>query len=324
MPKKVVFMFPGQGSQYYQMGRELFNALPRFKAWMSFCDDIYSQYTGSSFIEELYSSERLKSEPFDNLIYTNAALLSIEYSLARVLMENGIKPDFLLGYSLGELTAAVIANSITIEDGLRLAVDYAEVIRTSQQNGGMLAIFDSLEIMRTHQVAFSTVRLSSINFDRGFVIAGDDQAVVKLQHYLSERAIICQKLPVNCAFHTEFMEPLRSAFLTTLGKTHFQAPTIPIVSALTASQVEQIDDEHLWQVVREPVNFAGAVRHLLREQDCQFIDVGPSGTLATFVKYMLPPNSASNFIETLNQYGKDIKTFEKLKSHFTNDAMLTA
>ena len=127
MKKPTVFMFSGQGSQYYQMGKELYEKHPRFKLWMNHCDNIVSPLIETSLIEVLYEQHK-KSEPFDNIVYTNPALLSIEYSLAKILMESGIKPDFFLGYSLGELTAAILSQGISLEQGLQLSVSFAKLL----------------------------------------------------------------------------------------------------------------------------------------------------------------------------------------------------
>src|SRR3954471_5340073 len=105
MKKQIIFMFSGQGSQYYQMGKELYEKNAQFKHWMDHCDEIVSPLIQTSLIEVLYRGKG-KSESFDNILYTNPALLCVEYSLFKVLNSMGVQPDFLLGYSLGEIIAA--------------------------------------------------------------------------------------------------------------------------------------------------------------------------------------------------------------------------
>ena len=99
MTRPVVFMFPGQGAQYYQMARELYDTHPRFKLWMQFCDEIARPLLNASLVDTIYQGEA--SNEFDRITLTNPALLAVEFSLAKIIMEMGIQPDFLVGYSLG-------------------------------------------------------------------------------------------------------------------------------------------------------------------------------------------------------------------------------
>ncbi|NQZ12186.1 MAG: acyltransferase domain-containing protein, partial [Algicola sp.] len=122
MKKPIVFMFSGQGAQYYHMGKELYECHPRFALWMDHCDEIVEPLIGTSLIDILYDESVTKGDPFDRVLYTNPALLCIQYSLSRVLMEMDIQPDYLLGYSLGEFTAAVVSGVMSLEEGLELLV----------------------------------------------------------------------------------------------------------------------------------------------------------------------------------------------------------
>ncbi|NJM17012.1 MAG: acyltransferase domain-containing protein, partial [Bacteroidales bacterium] len=114
----------------------------RFRYWMDHCSKIASPLIQTSLIEVLYSGPG-KSEPFDRLLYTNPALLCVEYSLANVLKEMGIQPDFLMGYSLGEIIAAVVSGAISLEDGIEFVVDMATIVEQKDQQADMLAIMES-------------------------------------------------------------------------------------------------------------------------------------------------------------------------------------
>src|SRR5688572_9620134 len=115
MTKPIVFMFSGQGSHYYQMGRELFEQQPIFRHWMQLADSIYQELTGLSIIHELYENGHKKSEPFVRTLLTHPAIFSIEYALGQIILEQGIIPDYVLGTSLGEFAAAVFAGVMTFE-----------------------------------------------------------------------------------------------------------------------------------------------------------------------------------------------------------------
>src|SRR5688500_6161604 len=124
--KRIIVMFSGQGSQYYQMGKELYEKNRQFRYSMDLCDEMVSPLIRASLTDVLYRGKG-KGESFDNILYTNPALLCVEYSLFSVLSGMGIQPDYIMGYSLGELTASVVSGAISLEDGIQLAVDTARL-----------------------------------------------------------------------------------------------------------------------------------------------------------------------------------------------------
>ncbi|WP_075185095.1 acyltransferase domain-containing protein [Teredinibacter haidensis] len=310
MRKPVVFMFSGQGSQYFQMGRELYETHPRFKLWMDHCDIYVKSATGHSLIETLYGDFD-KSHAFDDIVLTNPALVSIEFCLAQLLTEAKIQPDYLLGYSLGEFTAAVVAGVLTLEEGIELCVEVAKALKKYSPAGGMLAIISKEDIVQQHPQAFERCQVSGRNFENNFVVSGLEKDVSELQKYLSEKGVLTQRLAVKFAFHSDIMEPLKSTFKAITELFNYSAPRISIYSCTAGSKITALHEHHLWKVLREPVNFADTIKQVLNEGDFTFIDVGPSGTLSTSVKYCLPTDSGSNFMETMNQFGKDASVLEK-------------
>lgn len=314
MKKPIVFMFSGQGSQYYHMGKELYEGHPRFRLWMDHCDEIVHALTGTSLIDVIYREGVNKSEPFDRILHTNPALLCIEYSLARVLMEMDIQPDYLLGYSLGEIAASVVSGAVSLEDGLQLSVEYARLLEENCRPAGMLAIIESEDVVDRFPGIFRNCSLTGRNFEKNFVVSGLLEDIQRLQEALKRENIVCQRLPVNYGFHTELMDPVEDRFKNLARKTVFSPIGIPVVSALKTGGVREIDVDYLWEVVRYPVEFGKTVRQMLRNEDYAFIDAGPSGTLATFVKYLLPAGSRSTHFETINPFGRNLSTLDRLKA----------
>jgi len=315
-------MFSGQGSQYYHMGKELYENHPRFKLWMDHCDQIARPLLQKSLIDILYQQHN-KSEPFDRLIYTNPALLCLEFSLSKVLMEMDLQPDYVLGYSLGEIIASVVSGVLLLSEGIELVVEFAEIFEKNAQPGGMLAIINSADIIDQYPELFQNCWLAGKNFQSSFVVSGSIENIQILQSELDKKQVISQKLPVNYAFHTKLAEPYEQKFKQLGADFNYVSGKIPIISALKTEQVDKVDETHFWDVLRNPVEFEKTIRKMVSKDDYVFIDLGPSGTLAAFVKYILPSHSNSICLETINQYGKNLSSLEKLKANIPVDDYLT-
>jgi bacillaene synthase trans-acting acyltransferase len=309
----VVFMFSGQSSQYHQMGRELYDRHPRFRMWMEHCDEIAAPMIGCSLCEVLYRDGD-KNKPFDRLLHTNPALISFEYSLARVLMEAGATPDYLLGYSLGELSAAIVGGALTLEQGIGFAVDYARLVESESPPATMLAVIDVPDIESRYADQLAGCWVTARNFDRHLVVTGPVAAIRRLRDALTRDGVLHQVLAVNYGFHTEMQQPLESRFMELGRKRDFHALRIPLISCVDGAVYGSDADidgwrQRFWTTFRHPVAFDTTVRGLLGKGDFHFLDVGPSGTLATFVKYLLPAGSASMFSEVINPFGNDSRTY---------------
>jgi bacillaene synthase trans-acting acyltransferase len=313
-------MFPGQGSQYFNMGRELYAHHQRFRLWMDHCDEVVSDLTGTSLLQVIYQPIG-KAGFFDEIRYTNPALLAIEYSVAKVVMEMGIKPDVLLGYSLGEFVAAVVSGCCSLEEGMKLVIEYAALIEESCPPGGMLAILAKEHVMDDHPALFKDCWMAARNFETNFVVSGLAGSIDRLQAGLTDKGIVCQRLPVNYPFHTELIEWLEEPFKSLAAKVAFSKQAIPVVSSMTGRRVETLSSEHLWEVCRNTVGFARTVRDLDRSGECLFLDLGPSGSLSTAVKYALPPKSRSSHLEFLNQFGRDLVSVARFEASFRVNAV---
>lgn len=314
MQKPVVFMFSGQGSQYFHMGKELYENHPRFQLWMDHCDEIVEPILGESLMDIVYKQED-RTQAFDNILHTNPALLCIEFSLARMLMEMGLQPDYLLGYSLGEFTAAVISGAIELEDALQFLVDYAHLLQAESPYSGMLAIIESEELVKQEPELFANTWVTARNFNKNFVVSGLDADIRRVNQAMLDRKVICQRLPVNYGFHTEIMDPLKDRFMQMVKGLYPGNINIPTFSCFTKGQIDEVTPEYLWDLIRYPIEFSETVANMLDKGNFTFIDVGPSGSLATFVKYLLPLNADSTHVEVINQFGKNLNSIEKMRNY---------
>ena len=304
-------MLSGQGSQYYQMGKELYDKDRRFRAWMDYCDSELQMHIDVSLVEVLYR-QQAKSVPFDRIEHTNPAILCMEYSLVRLLIERGIEPDYLLGYSLGEFSAAVVSGVISLEDGIALVVEFARQLVQHTEPSLMLAVIGSTRLIEQHADAFRECWVTAENLPNNFVVTGRPEAITGLQKTLMRHSVPTQLLPVRFGFHTELMDPLEQAFKERAARVSLSPMRIPIVSARTTQRIEVLDAHHFWDVTRYPVRFEETLRRMLDSGDHFFVDVGPSGTLATFAKHLIPAGSGSECAEVMNQFGRDLSVVDRL------------
>jgi bacillaene synthase trans-acting acyltransferase len=313
MEKRVVFMFSGQGSQYYQMGRELYEKHEMFKYWMDYCNKIVTPLIHTSLIDVLYS-EKTKGIPFDEILYTNPALLCIGYSMSKTVQDMGFQPDCVLGYSLGEMIASVVSGAISLEDGIRMVVGLAKLVTDKTQQAEMLAILETKKIILNFPDLFERCWITATNFQNNFVVSGLPIDIQRLQKALSKINVTSQLLPVCYGFHSKLIDPIEGEFRFIAQNIKISPNTIPIVSSRTADVIDELNEEHFWEVIRYPVNFELTIVDMLKRGNYTFIDLGPSGSLATIVKNILPPASPSISIPILNQFGRDLSAIERLQS----------
>ncbi|CQR73467.1 hypothetical protein SOV_28270 [Sporomusa ovata DSM 2662] len=312
MRKPIVFMFSGQGSQYYHMGRELYHQNTVFRYWLSHLNDMVHQSAGISIIDEIYNPAKSKADKFDNLLYTHPAIFMVEYSLARVLVDLGINPDYVLGASLGEVTAAAVAGIISLKDALDCILKQVELIRDRCQTGRMVAVINNPELYHQSSVIFRYSELAAVNFSSHFVISGASENLLNIENHLKAINVPFLTLPVRYGFHSTKIDPAGGEYKKYLRNFSFRTPEIPIISCLSSGRITDITPEYFWDIVRQPILFQKTILMLEEIYQFHYIDLGPSGTLANFVKHNLEKSSESQFYDVLTPFNQEIKQLEKL------------
>jgi bacillaene synthase trans-acting acyltransferase len=305
-------MFSGQGSQYYHMGRELYIANTTFKHWMSKINRIIQRNAGISILDEMYNTAINRSAIFDKLLYTHPAIFMVEYSLMQVCIESGIEPDYVLGASLGEFTAAAIAGILSLEEVLECLLVQSELIESYCQKGTMIAIVHNPELYRQTSAIHDHSELAAINYSSHFIISGNRDQFVVMEDSLKSKEILFQTLPVRYGFHSANIEPIRSEYKKKLSNFIFKNPEIPVISCLSAGSIENICPEHFWNVLRQPIHFQKTIQRLEADNQFIYIDLGPSGTLANFVKRNLGPDSISEVYNVLTPFGQDVRKLQRV------------
>jgi trans-AT polyketide synthase, acyltransferase and oxidoreductase domains len=312
MSKSIVFMFSGQGSQYYQMGKDLFDQNPVFRNWMRQMDDQVREISGRSVLNLFYNDKKPWDTGFDRTSLTHPAIFMVEYALAQTLLANGVAPDFVMGTSMGEFAAAVVAGVMELEAGLECLLKQAESFESLCEKGGMLAIIDNSALFEETPVLYENSELASVNYDAHFVVSGRGDGLLKIKEFLKSKEILYQDIPVSHAFHSSRIDPAAAVYREFLRAKSLQTPRIPLVSCLQGRIISRIPGDYFWEIARQPIRLPEAVRELEKAGSHFYLDLGPSGTLANFVKRNFAKESRSETFPIMTQFNRDVANLEKI------------
>lgn len=306
---KTVFMFSGQGSHHFQMGRELFEQNDTFRQCMLRLDTLAQKSTGRSVIEAIYSGS--KADVFDRTLLTHPAIFMVEYSLAQCLLHEGVMPDIVLGTSLGSFAAATIAGCIDVQDALAAAMEQAAAFEACCGQGGMIAILADPALF-TETFLSRHSELAGVNFASHFVVSARQSSLAEIEAGLRQRNVTHQRLAVSFAFHSRWIDEAQAPLQTSMRSLRRTRGRLPLVCCARTETLSDLSEDFFWRVVRQPIRFRETIARMERDGAYRYIDVGPSGTLATFVKYGLPATSRSSTHAILTAYGQDQKNLKAL------------
>lgn len=313
MNKPTIFLFSGQGTHYYQMGREFFEKEKTFKKWMLIGNDLFYRTTGIDLLKELYDENHKISELFNKTLLTHSAIFLFEYALSQVLLEKGIFPDYVLGASLGEFVAAAVSEALSFEAALLAVIRQAESLEQYCPNGGMLAILGPVELYQEKPIA-ALSELAGVNFSKHFVVSGKQKDLAAIEFFLKEKGVVAQSLAVSHGFHSSYIDAAKNIYLEKIKDLSLNKLKVPWISCSKAQTLSAITKEHLWDVVRQPILFQKTIQQLEAIGNYTYLDLGTSGTLATFVKYNLLPPSGSQVMPLLTPFGSHLHKLELIKA----------
>ena len=306
-----VFMFSGQGSQYYQMGKVLFDQGGMFARHMRRLDGMVRDLGGFNVLPELYG-DRSKAVPFDDLRLSHPAIFMVEFALAQCVIDSGIEPDMTLGVSLGSVAAAVVAGSLGVEDALRWVLRHAGWIVENSEPGGMLGILSPPELHQVGPLRHGSV-IAAWNGPSHWVLSARDPELPGIEAFLRSSDVAFSRLPVRYPFHSPWLVKSAHCRVARVPSPPVAAARLPIVCCGAGGVVDVLDADHLWNATVLPIRFEQTLRHLeAREPACRFIDIGPSSTLATLVRALLPAGSPSTVHGILSPYGRELQSLGAL------------
>lgn len=309
---KIVFLFSGQGSQYRGMGEKLYKTHPSFAKSLEQSDSIVQQHLGISLLEELYHK---KDKDFDDLLITHPAIVAVELAILDVIASFGITHDYVSGNSLGEFAAGVAAGIWTKKVALETAIEQAKSFSQSRVEGGMIAVINAAKNQWMPLIKETLLHITSENFPNHFTLSGSIAALDEFQNSLKNRDIQFLRLPVRYPFHSPLIAASPADFMYYMHTSApLQPPSNGFISGLYNKEMKEIPIDYFWKVVSQPTNFREFVHKMEEIGPCLYLDLGPSGTSATFVKYNLSMTSSSITHAIMTPYKREEQQLEALKS----------
>jgi len=306
---RTIFMYPGQGAQYYGMGQELYQRHETFRRAMETCAGLWRSLTGRELIAGLYDGAR-RSDELTDVQLSHAALFSVGHALTQVLLEAGVHPDGVLGCGVGEYVAVTVAGALSLEDAMALVVKQASLVGERVPEGGMLAILAPADHRERAPDLYAGTALADVSFAHGFTVSGPKAALAALRRRLDEQSIASLPLPAAHAFHSPAMDPIEPELRRFVGGIALRAPRIPVYSAARGGALGQCDAGHLWDAIRRPADFRRSVEAAVGDGECRFVDLGPSGTLAASIKH----GHGGRLFQApaIDQFGRDLQSLSRL------------
>ena len=276
----LVFMFPGQGSQYPNMGRGLYDRFPEFRASVDTCAEFLAPHLGRDLREVLYPPPA--EENHDALMATvlaQPAIFTVEYATARLWLSWGLEPQAMIGHSIGEFVAACLAGVLSVEDALRVVAARGRLMQDLPP-GGMLAVrLPEAELL---PLLGDALAIAAINGPSLCVVSGPHDALAALEGQLEARGAMSRHLHTSHAFHSHMVEPVIAPVTEIMQGVRLSAPQIPCISCVTGGwlQPEQAMSADYWaRHARVPVRFADGVTTLLSSDPGILLEAGPGNAL---------------------------------------------
>jgi polyketide synthase PksJ len=282
----VVFMFPGLGAQYVNMGRDLYENQPIFRQTMDRCFEILKSLMDDDIKGILYPSFMSNRSYMSNINQTEVTQVVVfifEYALAQQLIYWGIKPHALIGYSFGEYAAACTAGVFSPEHALKLVAARGQLIQTVPP-GAMLSIplsREELTPLLPHDISLA------IDNGHSCIAAGSAEAVAAFADRMKQEGLMCMQVPNSHAFHSKMMEPILSPFREIIAGLKLNRPHTPYISNVTGDWItpEQAVDPGYWvNHLSCTVRFTDGIKKLLKTPDLLLVEVGPGRDISTLVK----------------------------------------
>ena len=297
---RVAFVYTGQGSQWAGMGQALYESEPVFRAVLDRCERWVQEHRGASLLDVLFGRPGAAGD-LDDPAWTQPATYALQCGLTALWSSLGVRPDVVMGHSLGEIAASQAAGVFSLEDGLRFAAARGELMASLPVAGAMAAVFAPashvVETLEAWNAASEGLGLS-VAADNGAhqVVSGEAGEVERVVQRFEAEGLRVNRLRSSPGYHSVLVEPALDDLAAVIGETSISSPSVPLVSNVTGRLLEQggVQDPAYWRRhARQPVAFRGCVETLAELGVDAVVELGPHAVLGPMASLAWPESSAA-------------------------------
>lgn len=296
---KLAFVFTGMGPQWWGMGQGLYEQNAAFRAGFEECNSVFEPLSGWSLIEELLCSEA--DSKIHSTEVSQPMIFAIQIALTRVYESVGIRPDAVVGHSVGEIAAGFVSGLLSLEDAMTIAYHRSCLQKqTAGQNGAMCAVALSADEASELIEPFEGVSVAAVNAAESVTLSGDKSSILEIAALCDEAGVFCKTLQVEVAYHSSHMDAIEGQLKDALKllQPHAQEPAVTVYSTVTGERFTEghWDGEYWWRNVRQPVEFFKAASAMIEDGVTHFVQIGPHPVLAQALKEMTSSKSDECFV----------------------------